>query len=126
MATPWFDLDPNNLNDKWWLYTTVVDCEKNEYNDYTEEDAICYLIIQDSTSMGHVFYRVSTWYKDDPNRYQSVVYDLDWLHCQCLENMRGNDIVKTINNYTFKVSECRFSNFSQLAFCKILERIDFE
>jgi hypothetical protein len=28
MDKPWFNLDPNNFDDRWWLYTSIVDTKK--------------------------------------------------------------------------------------------------
>ena len=121
MNKEWFMLNPNQMEDRWWLYSSVSNCEKNDCNDNGHENAICYLIIQDTTVIGTIFYRVSTWYQNDPNRYQSVVFDLDWIHCTELGLLKGGDVVTSIGNRTFKVHECAFSTVEQLPFCKILE-----
>jgi hypothetical protein len=40
-------------------------------------DIQCYLILQDH-NMGGIFYRISIWYKDDPNRYVYTKFDYEW------------------------------------------------
>lgn len=123
MDKPWFNLDPNNFNDRWWLYTSIVDTEASK-KDKHEYNTLCYLILQDH-NMGGIFYRVSVWFKDDPNRYtyiKSDAYD-DWIFDKKLNEMKEGDIVNT-HDCKFKVYDCKFSSPSQLDFCKILERIE--
>ena len=126
MEKPWFDINPNITNDKWWLYSSVVDCEKNEQCEHDENKVVGYLILQDCVGPHQrLVYRLSIWYKDDPNRYQRTIYDLDWLQCgEHLASLNKNDIITTTSGNVFRVHECLFSSFSQLDFCKILEKVD--
>lgn len=121
MDKPWFNLDPNNLNDRWWLYTSIVDTKKASMGK-NDMDIQCYLILQDH-NMGGIFYRISIWYKDDPNRYVYTKFDYEWNFDKTLKDMHEGDIIGTYGR-KFKVYNCSFSAPSQLDFCKILERIE--
>jgi hypothetical protein len=121
MEKPWLNLDPNNFDDRWWLYTSIFDtnASKREKND---SDIVCYFILQDH-NIGGKFYRVSVWFKNDPNRYMYVKYDSDWIFDKKLNEMNEGDIIST---YTckFKAYNCRFALPFQINMCKILERIE--
>jgi hypothetical protein len=120
MYKPWFTLNPNNSKDRWWLYTSITDT-KTASIIKSDVDVICYLILQDCDERG-VFYRVSSWFKNDPNRYLSIKYHHGWIFDKPLKYMNEGDIVHTYNN-VFKVYNCRFLTCHQKEFCKILERI---
>ena len=121
MDKPWFKLNPNNYNDRWWLYTSIVDTEaaKREKNDL---DIMCYLILKDYNKEG-LFYRVSIWFKNDPNRYLYVKCDKDWIFNKRLNDMSEGDIVSTYS-CKFKVYDCSFIEPFKKDMCKILERIE--
>jgi len=121
MYKPWFNLDPNNLNDRWWLYNSIVDTKKESMKK-NDMDIQCYLILQDH-NIGGIFYRICIWYKDDPNRYVYTMFKYDWIFDKTLKDMYEGDIVETYGS-KFKVYNCRFSSPYQLDFCKILERIE--
>jgi len=120
MDKPWFNLDPNNSKDPWWLYSSITDTETDsmEKNDL---DIECYLILQ-QYNMGYVYYRLSVWFKNDPNRYKYIMYDSEWIFHKKIKDMNEGDIIN-INNLKFKVYNCRFLNPNQIDKCKILERI---
>lgn len=120
MDKPWFNLNPNNFTDKWWLYSNILDTNQASITK-SNMDVICYFIIQDNNMAG-IFYRVSIWYKDDPNRYQCIKYENESNFDKKLKDMREGDIVYMFD-CKFKVYNCRFSEPSQLDLCKILERI---
>lgn len=122
MEKPWFTLDPNNLKDRWWLYTSVTDTNKASIPKH-DIDIYCYLIIQENNGKGDIFYRVSVWFKDDPNRYSFVEYENDWIFDKKLHEMKEGDIVNTYS-CKFKVYNCSFLSPLQINMCKILERID--
>lgn len=122
MDKPWFVLDPNNWSDRWWLYTSITDTKK-AFMDKNDTDIQCYLIIQDH-NMGGIFYRISVWFKDDPNRYNYITSETEWIFDKKLKIMNEGDIVNNKYNCKFKVYDCRFSGPSQRDFCKILERVE--
>jgi hypothetical protein len=73
------------------------------------------------------FWRISTWYNNDPNRYMQSYFKTQWNFSKPLTEMRENDIVclNTKPNIKFKVKLCRFViKEEQMDFCKILERVD--
>jgi hypothetical protein len=116
--SPWFKLDLNNFNDPWWLQSDIKDTNyaaiyKNQ------EDVLCHFIIQDTNNMGHIFYRFSTWYQNDPNRYAYINYSNEWIFNKRLKDMKEGDIV-TGSNMAFKVFNTPFGNEYQSQFCKIL------
>jgi hypothetical protein len=121
MDKPWFKLDPNNLRDRWWLYTSITDTKK-AFIDKNNMNIQCYFIIQDH-NMGNNFYRISVWFKDNPNRYACVKHDYDWLFDKKLNEMNEGDIVN-IYSCKFKVYNCRFVSPLQIDMCKILEIIE--
>ena len=118
---PWFKLNPNNIRDPWWLYSSIRDT-KAAANYKTYYDIICYLIFQDS-STSKSFYRVSTWYKNDPNRYLSVKTNIEWALSKIPREMKEGDIVYEFD-MKFRVYDCPFSEESQQFLYKILERIE--
>ena len=122
MEKPWFKLDPNNFNDKWWLYSSIYNTETDKI-EKIKDNIICQLILQDTNCMGHVYWRFSTWYKDDPNRYCNMIYGNQWPFDIDLVDMKEGDIVIK-DNLKFNIYYCRFSSPDQLKFCKILERIE--
>lgn len=121
MDKPWFNLDPNNFADRWWLYSSITDNECYR-KPKIYDDVICHLIIQDN-NMGGEFYRISTWYKNDPNRYVTLVYNYNWDFDKPLVVMKEGEIVSRFP-YKFQVYNCKFSDIYQKDFCKILERIE--
>lgn len=121
MEKPWFKLNPNNLNDRWWLYTSIIDT-KTSFMTKNDSNILCYFILQDH-NMGGIFYRISIWFKDDPNRYMYIKYDKDWFFDKKLNDMKEGDIVNTYS-CKFKVNNCSFAQPFQQDMCKILERIE--
>ena len=76
--------------------------------------------------MGGNYWYFSTWYFDDPNRYNSKVYDSDpWIFNKELTDMKQGEIIYLTNSPDIKfiVYYCKFSSQCQLDYCKILERI---
>lgn len=122
MEKPWFNLNPNNFKDRWWLYSEILDRETNKKLK-NEDDILCQLILQDINDMGHVRWRVSTWYENDPNRYCDIIFGHQWPFDIELVNMKEGHIIEK-NNLKYKVHYCSFSNPNQIDYCKILERID--
>jgi hypothetical protein len=121
MDKPWFRLSPNDFKDRWWLYTSIIDTKSASIVKH-DINILCYLIIQDYDKRG-IFYRVLTWFKNDPNRYLYIKYDDDWIFDKPLKYMNVGEIVQTHNN-KFKVYDCAFLTPLQKEFCKILERIE--
>jgi hypothetical protein len=122
MDKPWFNLNPNNYNDRWWKYSSILSAEADKTEKH-ENNIVCRLILQDVNFAGHIYWRCSTWYKNDPNRYNDIIYRLDWPFDVSLVNMKENDIIVK-NDSKYKVHYCKFSNADQIDFCKILERIE--
>lgn len=121
MDKPWFKLDPNNIRDPWWLYTSIRDT-KTAARFKSDRDIICYFIFKDANREG-TFYRFSTWYKDDPNRYISIKKNYDWTFDKYLHEMKEGDIVHEMD-MKFIVNDCSFCLDFQKDSCKILERIE--
>lgn len=119
MENPWFNLDPNNLKDKWWLYTSITDTKAASIDKF-ETDIICYLIIQEH-NLETVFYRISVWFKDDANRYIAIKNKLDFD--KKLSDMKEGDIVN-IYSSSFKVYDCKFPLPKKFDFLKIFVKID--
>ena len=116
---PWFELDLNNFSNNWWLRSDIKNT--NYMAIYKNPaDVLCHFIIQDTNNMGHIFYRFSTWYQNDPNRYSYINYANEWPFTKSLKEMKEGDIV-TDTNMKFNVFECPFATNSQRDFCKILE-----
>ena len=121
LKKPWFELDLNNFNYPWWLYSNIKDI--NAAAVYKNPaDVLCHFIIQDTNNMGHIFYHFSTWYKNDPNRYAYINYSNEWIFDKILTEMKEGDNI-TDTNIEFKVFKCAFGTEEQTKFCKILERI---
>lgn len=116
MYKPWLKLDPNNIKDRWWLYTSIVNTALAAKNK-TEDEILCHFIIEDHY-MNNKFYRLSTWYKNDPNRYLSIVYDINWAFDKSLNEIKEGDII-TKEKLNFKARHCIFKKDK----CIILERI---
>ena len=121
MDKPWFKLDPNNLLDRWWLYTSITDT-KIASQPKSNDDIICFLVIQDH-NIGGDFYRISKWYKNDPNRYVIKVNNLNWIFDKRLVDMKEGEIV-TRFPYKFQVYNSKFCDANQKKYLKILERIE--
>jgi hypothetical protein len=122
MEKPWFKLDPNNHNDRWWLYSSIFNTETDKM-EKKYDNVLCQLILQDTNDMGNIYWRFSTWYKDDPNRYSNMIYVHQWPFDISITDMKEGDIV-TRNDIKFKIYNCRFSYPNQIHLCKILERIE--
>jgi len=125
MDKPWLQLDPNDFTTQWWRYSNIVD---NDLNIIIKDvnNTLCHFILQDC-NLGGIFWRVSTWYNNDPNRYSETVYQNEWNFSKSLIDMQKNDIVclNTNTNIKFKVSLCKFIRRPyDISFCKILERVD--
>jgi hypothetical protein len=124
MDKPWFKLNPNDFSTEWWRYSDIIDDNIAQILK-DEEEIICYFIIQDCNMCGE-YWRVSTWYNNDPNRYSYIIFQTEWNFSKSLIEMKENDIVYlNINpNIKFKVKISRFSvDKNQLEYCKILERV---
>lgn len=122
MDKPWFNLDPNNFNDRWWKYSSILSVEAYKI-EKQENNVICYLILQDMNDMGHVYWCCSTWYKNDPNRYNDIIFGHKWPFKISLVDMKEGDIIVK-NDLKYKVHYCSFSAPNQIDYCKILERIE--
>ena len=122
---PWNTLNPNDFKSMWWRKTDIVDFEKYQSDKYPK-NILAYKIIQDANIGGHYWY-VSTWFFNDPNRYNSTIFSTNWLFNKELTDMKEGDIVylKDYPDIKFKVYYCKFVSQSQyqVNFCKILERI---
>ena len=81
----WFNLDSNNYKDRWWLYSSIVNTQTHKLE---KKNIICQFIIQDKNNDGIDFWRCSTWYKDDPNRYLHNIYENDCKFNRPLQNMK--------------------------------------
>ena len=66
MEKPWFQLDPNNEKDRWWLYSSIRDTRTaaipKMYNNIS-----CHMVIKYTNNPTEI-YRISTWFYNDPNR----------------------------------------------------------
>ena len=115
---PWFQLNPNDYTTQWWRSSNIIN------NNYTqlykdEKDILCHFILQDCNIAGE-YWRVSTWYENDPNRYSQILFQNEWKFS------KEHDIVhlNTNTDIKFKVSLCSFLiQENQINFCKILERV---
>ena len=65
MDKPWLQLSPNDFSTEWWCYSDIID------------ENICCFIIQDC-NIGGEYWRVSTWYNNDPNRYMQLLFETQW------------------------------------------------
>ena len=121
---PWFQLNPNDYTTQWWRSSNIIN------NNYTqlykdEKDILCHFILQDCNIAGE-YWRVSTWYENDPNRYSQILFQNEWKFSKSLIDMKEHDIVhlNTNTDIKFKVSLCSFLiQENQINFCKILERV---
>ena len=123
---PWILLDPNDFDSMWWRKDEIVDMKKYHLKKYTK-DIVAYNIIQDGNMCGN-YWHFSTWFFDDPNRYNSRVDVHDsspWPFNKELTDMKQGEIVYLTNSPDIKfiVYYCKFSSQCQLDYCKILERI---
>jgi hypothetical protein len=120
---PWLQLNPNDFSTQWWRSSHIIDAN-NAKIVKSDNEVICYFIIQDSNMCGE-YWRVSTWYNNDPNRYSTVLGQTNWNFSSSLIAMKENDIVYLNHNpnIKFKVNLCRFSEDNQKDYCKILERV---
>ena len=120
---PWFQLNPNDFSTQWWRSSQIIDTNSAKLTK-TDNDVICYFIIQDSNICGE-YWRVSTWYNNDPNRYSTIMGQSTWNFSKPLILMKENDIVYLNTNPTIKftVNNCKFSDTEQQDYCKILERV---
>jgi hypothetical protein len=120
---PWNKLNPNDFESMWWRKTEIVDFEKYKSDKYPK-NILAYKIIQDANIGGHYWY-VSTWFFNDPNRYNSTIFC--WLFNKELTDMKEGEIVHLTDypDIKFRVYYCTFASQSQyqVNFCKILERI---
>jgi len=115
----WNDLDPNDFT-QWWKKHHIVNpikfiVKKDQNNIYA------YFVIQDTTLTG-IYWHLSYWYYDDPNRYVNTIYD--WIFDKELTTLKQKDIIMMKNNYTqdFIVYDCKYSEESQKKYCKIFIR----
>ena len=120
---PWFQLNPNDFSTQWWRSSQIIDTNSAKLTK-TDNDVICYFIIQDSNICGE-YWRVSTWYNNDPNRYSTIMGQTNWNFSKPLIAMKENDVVylNTNSDIKFKVYNCKFSDTEQQDYCKILERV---
>ena len=121
---PWILLDPNDFNSMWWRKDDIVDNTKCQFKKDPKE-LVAYHIIQDG-NMGGNFWYFSTWFFNDANRYNLIIYDSDpWPFNKELTDMKQGEIIYLTNSPDIKfiVYYCKFSSQCQLDYCKILERI---
>ena len=120
---PWFQLNPNDFSTQWWRSSHIIDTNSAKLMT-TDNEVICHFIIQDSNICGK-YWRVSTWYNNDPNRYSTIMGQSTWNFSKPLILMKENDIVYLNTNPTIKftVNNCKFSDTEQQDYCKILERV---
>lgn len=121
MENPWFELDPNDWDSRWWLRSDIID-EESALKERKDENIKCHLILQDHNLCGE-FYRFSTWYNDDPNRYYSIRYDIIDIIGKPLHHLLDNEIVN-YRGLNFRVYTCKFGSFEQRIYCKIFLRIE--
>ena len=91
-----------------------------------KKETLCNFILQDCNMDGE-YWRVATWYNNDPNKYSNILFQAQWNFSKPLTEMKENDIVclNTNPNIKFKIKLCRFvTEAVQIEFCKILERVD--
>ena len=116
---PWSDLDPNDFT-QWWKTPYIVNpakfiVKKNKDNIYA------YFVIEDTTLTG-IYWHLSYWYYDDPNRYIEKIYD--WCFDKELIKLKPKDVVSLKNKdlINFDVNDCKYSEESQKKYCKIFIR----
>lgn len=120
---PWFSLNPDDFISMWWRKDDILDITKNNSNK-DPSDILAYIIIQDG-NMGGIYWHISTWYIDDPNRYHSMIIGNYWPFNKELTNMAPGDIIYLSEHPDIKFN-VYYSNFglpNQRNFCKILQRI---
>ena len=120
---PWNTLNPNDFESMWWRKPDIVDIEKYQSDKYPK-NILAYKIIQDANIGGHYWY-FSTWFFNDPNRYNSTI--LDSLFNKELTDMKEGEIVYLTDypDIKFMVYYCKFASQCQyqVNYCKILERL---
>ena len=85
MDKPWFHLNPNDYKTQWWCYSHIIDQDSASILK-DEDETLCHFIIQDC-NMGGSFWRVSTWYNNDPNRYSHILFQPEWKFSKTLTEM---------------------------------------
>ena len=120
MDNPWFKLDPNNSSNPWWLYASIVNPSTDQIQKH-DLDVICYFIIRENKN-NNTFYRVSIWYKNDPNRYLSIYNNSDWKFDKNFDEMNEGDIINAYSGQ-FRVYNSKFGSEDQKHNYKILERV---
>lgn len=118
---PWLDLHPTDFTKRWWFSSDIKDNTDYLWYSHTnniKDDAICYYIFEENVYSSK-FYRFSTWYKNNPNRYVTITYDFDWIFDRDFSDMKSGDIVtdKYYQHLMYKVIE------TKKPYAKILERI---
>jgi hypothetical protein len=121
---PWSLLELNDFQSMWWRKNEIIDNDKFPLNK-EPTDILAYIIIQDGNMAG-IYWHTSTWYINDPNRYNSMIFESDWPFNKELIDMKPGDIVYLKENpeIQFNVNYSNFGLPNQQEFCKILERIN--
>jgi len=123
MDKPWFQLNPNNENDKWWLYTSITDTNKALITKEIK-NLVCHIIIK-CYKEENINYRIISWFKNDPNRYLTVLKNYEnWFFFKNIEDMMDDEIIMSKQGIMFKVYECKYENLDPNFVCKIFEKID--
>jgi hypothetical protein len=120
---PWILLDPNDFQFMWWRKNEILDINTCK-NTKEPKNILAYYIIQDE-NMGGIFWHISEWYINDPNRYNQIIWENQWPFNIKLTHMKPGNIVylKEYPEIQFNVYYSNFGLPDQLEFCKILERI---
>lgn len=120
---PWTLLDPNDFKSMWWRKNHILDINMCQY-EKEPKDILAYYIIQDGNMAGN-FWHITSWYINDPNRYNHIICENEWPFNTQLINMKPSDIVYLTENpdIKFNVYYSDFGSSNQKEFCKILERI---
>ena len=123
ISKPWLQLNPNDFSTQWWRSSHIIDTNSAKLIT-TATEVNCHFIIQDSNICGE-YWRVSTWYNNDPNRYSTIMGQSTWNFSKPLIEMKENYVVyiNTNPDIKFKVYNCKFSETEQQDYCKILERV---
>jgi hypothetical protein len=123
MDKPWFLLNPNDHRDFWWLYTSITDTKKALITKELK-NLLCHLIIKCYEGQ-NVYYRILSWFKNDPNRYLSILRNYEnWFFNKNIEDMKEEEIVTSLQGIMFKVYECKYDNSDPNFVCKIFEKVD--